>query len=68
MNPNKSEPIAIVIQRERSVPLPVHDSKAGDSNKSLTRAPDYYDKRVYCAAIKEPDGRVWTGHRHGDCF
>lgn len=27
-----------------------------------------YDKRIDCAAIKAPDGRVWTGHRHAHCI
>lgn len=27
-----------------------------------------YDKRIDCAAIKAPDGRVWTGKRHGHCI
>lgn len=29
--------------------------------------PDY-DKLIDCAAIKMPDGRVWTGKRHHHCF
>ena len=28
----------------------------------------YYRTHVYCAAIKLPNGQVWTGHRHGDCM
>lgn len=27
-----------------------------------------YDKMIDCAAIKTPDGRVWTGKRHGHCI
>jgi hypothetical protein len=27
-----------------------------------------YDKRIDCAAIKMPDGGVWTGKRHGHCI
>ncbi len=27
-----------------------------------------YDKKIDCAAIKMPDGRVWTGKRHHHCF
>lgn len=27
-----------------------------------------YDKRIDCAAILAPDGRVWTGKRHGHCI
>lgn len=29
--------------------------------------PDY-DKLIDCAAIKMPDGRVWTGKRHHHCI
>lgn len=28
----------------------------------------YYDTRIDCAAIKMPDGRVWTGMRHHHCI
>ncbi|SRR6266478_3813574 len=27
-----------------------------------------YDKMIDCAAIRAPDGRVWTGKRHGHCI
>lgn len=27
-----------------------------------------YDKRIDCAAITQPDGRVWTGKRHHHCI
>lgn len=27
-----------------------------------------YDKLIDCAAILAPDGRVWTGKRHGHCI
>lgn len=27
-----------------------------------------YDKLIDCAAIRAPDGRVWTGKRHGHCI
>lgn len=27
-----------------------------------------YDKLIDCAAIKMPDGRVWTGKRHHHCI
>lgn len=27
-----------------------------------------YDKMIDCAAILAPDGRVWTGKRHGHCI
>ena len=28
----------------------------------------YYDSRIDCAAIREPNGRVWTGKRHNHCI
>lgn len=28
----------------------------------------YYDSRIDCAAIREPDGRIWTGKRHHHCI
>lgn len=27
-----------------------------------------YDKLIDCAAIRAPDGRVWTGKRHNHCI
>lgn len=27
-----------------------------------------YDKMIDCAAILAPDGKIWTGHRHGHCI
>ena len=27
-----------------------------------------YDKRIDCSAIKQPDGKVWTGKRHQHCI
>ena len=31
------------------------------------REGDDRDRRIDCAAIRTPDGKVWTGRRHHDC-
>ena len=31
------------------------------------RKGDDRDRRIDCAAIQTPDGKVWTGRRHHDC-
>jgi hypothetical protein len=33
----------------------------------MSDGPDY-DRMIDCAAIKMPDGRVWTGKRHHHCI
>lgn len=37
-------------------------------NKAKAKLAEYYDKQIDCAAIKMPDGLIWTGKRHGHCL